>query len=118
MLSQAAQRTGQQGPDPNATARFTAQNSRDSSDLRRPKKGRSLPGKGQAPTQGGGRNQAGLQGDPRALHPSFVGDTKSQGRMGLMNLGVDWGVSDTPLTWGLRGNWGATGEDIQVGPIP
>lgn len=33
-----------------------------------------------------------------------------------MNLEVDWGVSDTPQ--GLTGNWGATGEDIQVGPIP
>ena len=53
MLSQAAQRTGQQGPDPSATARFTAQNSRDSSDLRRPKKGGSLPGKGQAPREVG-----------------------------------------------------------------
>lgn len=53
MLSQAAQRTGQQGPDLNATARFTAQNNRDSSDLRRPKKGGSLPGKGQAPREVG-----------------------------------------------------------------
>ena len=22
-----------------------------------------------------------------------------------MHVEVDWGVSDTPLTWGLRSNW-------------
>ena len=86
MLSQAAQRTGQQGPDPKATARFTAQSSRDSSDLRRPKRGRSVPGKGQAPREVGDiRLAAKVTPEPT---PSLL-ETPKAGRMGRMDFEVD-----------------------------